>query len=135
MPSKATIDKKFKRIEEINNEFNALKGKIENLAKRQHKLNEERDRIIRSLTVVTFPNPAASFSLSPNMTIGDAMENILRIIGTATQKELIKILNDAFVPISSKNAYVVLANLLIRDAKKRFVKMKDGRITLRKENE
>jgi len=135
MNSKEALEKKFDRIAELNEELDAIKSEIERLAKRQYKLNEERNDIIKSTIIRTFPNTAETFSLSPNMTIGNAVENIIRVIKVVSQKDLIEMLNNAQIPISKKNPYVVIANLIKRDAKKRFKKTKDGKIFLRNDNE
>ena len=68
----------------------------------------------------------------PNTTIGDAMEIMLKQRGQLTQREIIDWLHEAKVRISERNPHVTIANVIRKDRKQRFRRLKNGRVALAK---
>lgn len=69
-----------------------------------------------------------------DMTLGDAMEKIIKEHGPQSQKDLIERIRAAGIRLSERNPYISLGAAIRNDAKKRFVRV-EGRVALRKENE
>jgi hypothetical protein len=71
--------------------------------------------------------------IGANTKIGDAIESILLEHGSMTRKDLLDLLRKSEVRISPKNPRVVLFNAIIKDTKKRFRMLKDGKVELTNE--
>jgi hypothetical protein len=83
------------------------------------------------------PQTAIPEELQPGkeVSIGDAMEKLLlRHNGEMQKKDILAELRNVGV-LTSKNARIILANAIKRDARTRFIPMQDGRVILRKEKE
>ncbi len=72
------------------------------------------------------------FAVNPDITLGDAMEILIKERGTMTQRELIDAIQAGGLSISAKNPHVVIANAVSRDSKKRFVRLANGKVSLAK---
>ncbi len=72
------------------------------------------------------------FAINPDLTLGDAMEILIKERGALTQRELIDAIQAGGLSISAKNPHVVIANAVSRDSKKRFVRLANGKVSLAK---
>ncbi len=68
--------------------------------------------------------------LKSTMNLGDALEVILKADGPQRQKAIIEKIRIAGIKLSEKNPYVTLHAVIHRDARKRFVVLKDKRVGL-----
>jgi hypothetical protein len=66
-------------------------------------------------------------------TIGDALELVLRERGALSQREIIDTLLGMRFPLNPKHPHVVIANAVLKDRRKRFKRLKDGRVALTEE--
>lgn len=79
--------------------------------------------------------PEIKFNTRGIVTLGNAIESILRERGELSRLEILEELRKQNFEIKSKNARIVLANAIKRDSRKRFIETENGKIALRKENE
>jgi hypothetical protein len=70
----------------------------------------------------------------PKMTIGDAMEKVLKERGSLTKADLMEILLKGKVLTNRKTARILLANAITRDGRKRFRVTADGKVELTEQN-
>jgi hypothetical protein len=73
--------------------------------------------------------------LAENATLGDALESILKERGALSQREIIDALNGMRFPLNPKHPHVTIANAVSRDTRKRFKRLKDGRVALTEEKQ
>lgn len=68
------------------------------------------------------------------MTIGDAMEKVLKERGPLPKAELMEVLLKGKVLTNRKTSRILLANAITRDGRKRFKVTEDGKVELTEEN-
>jgi hypothetical protein len=66
----------------------------------------------------------------PKMTIGDAMEKVLKERGSLSKAELMEMLLRGKVLTNRKTSRILVANAITRDGRKRFKVMSDGKVQL-----
>ncbi len=115
--------------------------KIETLENVRNMLLTEINEIIRILQEakvngldIEIPNLVIPlkfrFSITPNLTIGDAMEMLLLEEGSLHQKEIISKLKEYGFELNSKNPHIIIANAIKKDSRERFRRLNDGRVSL-----
>jgi len=132
------IDALLSKRSALVDERDALHQKLTQINSKIAELNG----IIRALSLSFRARPTAKYkpsvpifpdvsAVGPNAKIGDAMEAILTEAKKPLPKdEIIEKLRENGVGISLNNPKIVLAIVIKRDKKKRFVASKDGRVAL-----
>lgn len=132
-----TWNKLTKDLAELNKEFDRLKLHKGFLLVQLQTVLESIKRLKETEPHLKFPEleipPELLFS--PDMTIGDAMEIMLKERGPLTQREIINLLGPTDIRISKSNPHVVIANTIRKDKRNRFRRLKDGRVALAKKKE
>ncbi len=132
----------------LEKEYRRLSAKLIELDKKEQKIIKEKHAILAKMntfrevakltrTELPLGIPATPtelelfFSLNENTRLGDAIETLLVFKGPLSRKEIIAILREYRVPISTKAPEQVLANAIMRDKENRFMVLDDRRIALR----
>jgi hypothetical protein len=116
-------------IVSLTDERNSLIDEMQSTSKLFSTIRKERPdvKLPELIVPVNF-----NFAANPNLSIGDAMEMLLRERGPLTQRQMIDAIHEGGLHINSKHPHIVMANAIKRDAKKRFVRLKDGKVGLSK---
>ncbi len=134
----------FALLKKIKQERIRIASQMSRLRKRDSELAKESNAILhryRSPKELTPDEVDALFAnawfmpLSSSMSLGDAVEALLRKEGPSFQKDIIEAIREAGIRLSEKAPYVVIGRIVKHDSKNRFKILKDGRVALRKENE
>ncbi|MGA9363777.1 MAG: hypothetical protein WBW16_05345 [Bacteroidota bacterium] len=130
-----TAKQHIDRIKEIDDQI----AKLRNERNQHVEAIGEINNVLRTVTKHFVPSaklidaseiaPGGFVALKSDMTIGDAMEQILKVKKAATQKSIIEALTQAGIRISKNNPYIVLGNAIKRDGKKRF-RVENGKVLL-----
>ncbi len=124
-------------VNNYHEEFMELTEQINSLQLKKAELVKKMDEFIDNLASVSgLPKERLQkkylgkhFSLI-GKSIGDALELILITEGAQRQKDLIHKMRAEGVKISEKAPYAVIKNAIMRDKRKRFKMLDDGRVDL-----
>jgi hypothetical protein len=127
-----TLKLLLKNWETLSLEFNKLKIESRKLDKQKEILLSQLDGLLKTFDILgkrpsgLIIPPELQFKATSS--IGDLIETILKERGTMQKAELLVLLHKAG-RLDTKNARVVLANALKRDAKERFI-VEGGKVSL-----
>ena len=132
-----------KYVTDYYRDYMTITKEIQSLQMKKAEIVKKMDEFIENLSVLSgLPKERweksmlnVHFSLI-GKSIGDAIELIIKSEGPQTQKALIDKMRAEGVKISAKAPYAVIKNAILRDSRKRFKLLDDGRVDLgkRKEN-
>lgn len=135
------------QAKQLEKTIQSLIAKWEKLVIERNSIDDEKTKLQseilslkKSFEGLTGQSPRVKFKLpdfvSPtsgeNAKIGDAMEDILLERKALKTQELIDLLRTRGVRVSLRNPRIVIANTIKQDRYKRFVRLEDKRIALRK---
>jgi len=132
----------FELLNKHKREYMMISQQIASLRAKQAQMNKEMDEFIATMSKVSGITKerlqkdllGVQFSLI-GMSIGNAIEAIILSDGPQKQKALIDRMRAEGVKISTSSPYSVLKNAILRDKRKRFKVLEDGRVDVVKKAE
>lgn len=138
----------LKEIKNISDQLSLLIEEITELEKKQNDLLSKFKSLCAAYKLLTGKEPAfkkvplsilltgqvaleSTIVSGANAKLGDALSSILREHKALEINKAIELLRERKVKLSLKNPRNVLANLVKNDAQKRFMRLEDGKISLR----
>lgn len=121
-----------------SNSLNDIEQQIKQLEAQRSNILTMLRTVINTLKSLQKDNPSSilkdldipSSLRFENVSVADAIELMLNEFGDLNRPEIVEKLREAKFPMSEKNARIVIANAITRDAKKRFKVLKDGKVRL-----
>jgi|SRR5208283_2157160 len=131
-------------FKQLSNKWQRLAAELSNISAKANDLQSRRYEVIGELNGLlkkfemmgTFPDNFVipqELVINPKVTIGDFIEVILKEYGTLKRSEIEVYLRQRNAHVSLENARIVIANAIKRDTRCRFKVLKDGRVSLNKQ--
>ncbi|HUL44134.1 MAG TPA: hypothetical protein VLY03_07225 [Bacteroidota bacterium] len=127
-----------RKLEELSSELKDVEKKIPDLLHRQNEIIAKMETLKNAYNILTgseYPEKRVLMGehdqFQSGMTIGDAIELVLRARGPLTRSQLLIELLNHGVSLGETNPRGSLHNAIKRDARKRFEVLENGRVFLR----